>query len=454
MGNEGNKKLTLKEKISYGLGDFGNGFMFDLGQQYLLQFYTDVVGIAASAAGLIFLVTKIFDAFMDPLAGTIIDSRKPGKKGKFRSVMFCSSILLAIMTVITFTNPCKTPTSKLIFAYVTYMLWGLLYSFTNVPYGSLGSVITQDTQERTALSTFRQIGSSGALLITGVVFIPLLSLFGNLRIAYPAVTAIMGLIGIFAFYNTYRNTTEVVVHDPKNEEKITLRTVANAIFHNRALLTIILMTIFSISAYNIKGSMIVYYCKYNLGNAKLVSYVNFFTIGCAVVGVSFTPKLVKIFGKKKTTIIGFLLSTSTDTINFLLPGTHFPIFVVLAAVSYAGISIPNAVTWAFVSDAIDYGEWKNGERREGITYSVFNFSRKIAQAIAGACSGLGLGAVGYIANAKQSAHALLGIKALLLLYPAVSIFLAALVLGVLYNLSDAKFSEIIVELHSKKTVTQ
>lgn len=456
MGNNENKvhcsdkKLTLKEKISYGLGDFGNGFMFDLGQAYLLQFYTDVVGIAASAAGGIFLFTKIFDAFMDPLAGTLIDSRKPDKNGKFRTVMFFSSILLAIMTVITFTNPAKTPGSKLIFAYATYMLWGLLYSFTNVPYGSLGSVITQNTQERTLLATFRQVGSSAALLITGVIFIPLVTLFGNPRIGYPVITAVMGLVGICAFYTTYKNTTEVVIHDPKKEEKITPHTLANAIVHNRALLTLILMTIFSISAYNIKTAMIVYYCKYNLGNARLVAYVNFFTIGCAVAGVAFVPKLVKKFGKKKTTIIGFSMSVIADTINFLLPGTHFVIFIILAAIAFVGVSIPNAITWAFVSDAIDYGEWKTGERREGITYSVFNFSRKIAQSIAGALAGVGLGVVGYVANAKQSAHALLGIRGLLLLYPAFALLIAAIVLGVLYNLSDAKFSEIIAELRARK----
>lgn len=443
------KKLTLKEKISYGLGDFGNGFMFDLGQAYLLQFYTDVVGIASAAAGSIFLVTKLFDAIMDPIAGTIIDSKKPGKNGKFKSTMFISSILLAIMTVITFTNPGRTAGLKLAFAYVTYMLWGVLYSFTNVPYGSLGSVITQDTQDRTALSTFRQIGSSGALLITGVVFMPLISLFGKGRIAYVIVTAIMGLIGVASFYTTYKNTTEIVVHNPKKEEKITMHTVINAVFHNRALIALILMTLFSISAYNIKTQIVVYYCKYNLKNANLVSYVNFFTIGCSVIGVSFLPKLVKTFGKKKTAVMVFLISAVSDAANFLIPGTHFVAFIILATISFMSLSIANGVTWAFVSDTIDYGEWKNGERREGITYSAFNLSRKIAQAIAGSTAGFGLTLVGYVANANQSSSTLLGIKGLLLLYPACAAGVAAIMIGFVYNLSDTKFAKIIGELKAR-----
>ena len=100
-----NVKLSLREKISYGFGDFGNGFMFDLGQSYLTKFFIDTCGISAGAVGGIFAFTKIFDAFMDPLAGSIIDGRKASKSGKFRPVMMISSIILALLTVITFTMP-------------------------------------------------------------------------------------------------------------------------------------------------------------------------------------------------------------------------------------------------------------------------------------------------------------------------------------------------------------
>ena len=99
-------RLTLKEKISYGLGDFGNGFMFDLGQAYLLIFYTDVAGLPGAVAGGVFLFTKIFDAFMDPIAGSFVDGRsRIGRFGRFRPVMMYSSIALAVLTVFTFLTP-------------------------------------------------------------------------------------------------------------------------------------------------------------------------------------------------------------------------------------------------------------------------------------------------------------------------------------------------------------
>ena len=130
----GNTKLSLKEKISYGFGDFGNGFMFDLGQAYLTKFFIDACGIGAGAVAGIFSITKIFDAFMDPIAGSAIDQSKGlGRFGKFRPIMMISSIILGLLTVVTFTMPNVSPSTKIIYAYATYMLWGLVYSFTNVP---------------------------------------------------------------------------------------------------------------------------------------------------------------------------------------------------------------------------------------------------------------------------------------------------------------------------------
>ncbi|MBV4440577.1 MFS transporter [Clostridium tyrobutyricum] len=443
------KRLSLKEKISYGLGDFGNGFMFDLGQAYLLKFYTDVVGLPGVVAGGIFVFSKIFDAFMDPIAGSAVDSRKNiGKNGRFRPVMFYSSIILAILTVVTFFTPDVSSRGKLIYAYVSYMLWGLLYSFTNVPYGSLGSVMTQDVQDRSQLASFRQAGSVGALLITGVIFMPIVTRFSNPKVGFPVAAAIMGTIGVCAFFVTFKNTKESVKIERKNE-KITPRSFATAVFTNKPLLVLILMTVFSISAYNIKTAMIIYFCQYYLGNVSLLPYVNFISIGCSVIGIISMPYLVKKLGKKKTAILGFAMSFIADGLNFILP-VNIVVFTILLSISFIGISIPNGVTWAFVSDVIDYGQWHTGVRREGITYSAFNFSRKVAQSIAGGLSGFGLTLIGYVPNAKQSAGTLFGIKSLLMLYPCIALIIAAIVIGILYSLSDKKYKQIVKDLQDGK----
>ncbi|MCY8959034.1 glycoside-pentoside-hexuronide (GPH):cation symporter [Bacillus atrophaeus] len=445
------KKLSLKEKVSYGFGDFGNGFMFDLGQIYLLKFFTDVAGIPAVNAGSIFLVSKLFAAITDPIVGSAIDYRKNiGPRGKFRPYLLFGSIVLAVLTVLIFVSPDVSITWKLVYAYASYMLWGVAYSFVNIPYGSLGAAITQDAEDRTALSTFRQIGSLGALLITSVIVIPILVQFNNVHIGYPVVMGMMSVIGVAGFYICYRNCKERIIVHEAPKEKFSFTSVAKTFIINKPLLTLVLMTIFSISAYNIKSAMLVYFAQYNLQNVQLMSYMSFIIIGSSFLGVVFLPKLVKRFGKKQTAMIGFSISIAADLANFFLPANVY-LFTILASIAFIGISIPNGITWALVSDIIDYGEWKSGVRKEATTYSLFNFSRKLAQSLSGFLSGVGLSLIGYVPNAAQTADTLTGIKGLLLLYPAIALTCAMLIIGWMYKLTDRQHAEIIKELNSAKT---
>ena len=441
-----NVKLSLREKISYGFGDFGNGFMFDLGQSYLTKFFIDTCGISAGAVGGIFAFTKIFDAFMDPLAGSIIDGRKASKSGKFRPVMMISSIILALLTVITFTMPEIPLSSKIIYGYATYMIWGLVYSFTNVPYGSLASVMTRDVEERSQLATFRQAGSLGAQLIVGVAFVPILMMFSDKRVGYPVAAAVMAVIGIVSFFICFINTKEhIVINREGKSEKASVKDYFKVVFTNRPLLCLILMQLFTISAMNTNNGMMIFFCQYNLGDIALQPKVNGIMIGCSVIGIFSIPFLVKMFGKKKTAITGLVIGIIANGLNFIIP-TNPTTFTVLVTIGYVALAIPNGVTWAFVTDAIDYGHWHTGIRKEGVTYAAFNFSRKIAQSIAALVSAGVLGMTGYVANAQQSAETLLGIKGAMTLYPAVALVLAAIIVGILHNLPDDKYRKVAQDL--------
>jgi GPH family glycoside/pentoside/hexuronide:cation symporter len=441
------KKLTLKEKIAYGIGDLGNGFTFDLGQAYLLNFYTDVCGIGAATAGGVFLFSKIFDAFMDVLAGSFVDKHKASKNGKYRPVMMTSAIFLAFLTVITFIAPDVSVQGKLIYAYASYMIWGLCYSMVNIPYGSLSAAMTQDVHDRTQLASFRQGGSLLALLITGVVFMPIVLLFSDTRWGFPVAAAAVAIIGVMSHAYCYRNTREKV--EATNSEPIKSSDLKHALTKNRPLWILIIMSIFTISAYNIKIAMLIYFCEYNLGDVKLMALINFIIIGSSVVSITSIPKLVKIFGKKKTMLLGFGISIIADIINFLIPSSPIS-FTVLATIAFVAISIPNGIVWALISDIIDFGEWKTGKRAAGVTYAAFSFSRKLAQSISGFSAGLGLSLIGYIPNAIQTQYVLFGIKGLLLLYPAITILIAALIIALWYELTDERCNQIVADLQQRK----
>ncbi|MFD1670794.1 glycoside-pentoside-hexuronide (GPH):cation symporter [Agrilactobacillus yilanensis] len=447
------KKIPVSQKIAYGFGDFGNGFMFDLGQAYLTKFWIDAAGIGAGAVAGIFAFTKIFDAFMDPIAGSIIDNRKNiGKAGKFRPVMMISAIFLGIMTVVTFTMPDLSPTGKIVYAYAVYMIWGLVYSFTNDPYGSLASVMSRNSEDRSFLATSRQVGSVGAQFLTGIAFIPMMTMFGgkNERHGFLIAASIFAVLGVLMFFICFMGTREnVKVHRDKGAQPEGFKDYFKVVFTNGPLFTIILMTLFTISAMNTNNQMMVFFAQYNLGNIGLQPVVNAIMMGTSIVGVFMIPTLTKHFGKRKTAMTCFIIGAAANILNFILP-TNVVTFIILVTVGYTALAIPNGITWAFVSDVIDYGEWHTGMRKEAITYAAFNFSRKIAQSLAALVSAGVLALTGYVANAHQTQKTLTGIKAAMTLYPGVCLLIAALVVGLLYKLSDDRFKKIAEDLDNGK----
>lgn len=444
-------RISLKEKFAYGLGDVGNGFLFDLGQIYLLKFYTDILGLPAIMAGSVFLFTKVFDAFSDISVGTWIDSRRNiGKRGKFRPFMLYGLLPLGLMTMVSFSNPDFTITGKLIFAYVTYMLFGLTYSIVNIPYGSIAASMTQEPIERTSLAAFRQCGSNAALLITTVAFMPIVTSFTDQATGYKAAVGTFAVLGMLITYYCYAHIHERIIVERPKEAKSSLGKSFGALLKNTPLLLLCLVNLFTFSAFNVKLAVQVFYCQYSLNDLSIVPYMGFFSIGCVFLGVFCVSKVVRLLGgKKQAYMLGCGIWAIGDLVNYFFVTTP-TMFIALSCVAFFGSAFVNSLNWALVADAVEYGEWKTGIRSEGIVYSFFTFFRKCSQAVAGFVPGMVLGLVGYVPNAVQTAQALAGIKGLMFIYPSVLAIATILVMGTVYKLSDERFREIVALLKERK----
>lgn len=447
------KKLTFKEKLSYGFGDIGNGLMFDMGQLYLLKFYTDVLGISAYWGGLVFLISKIFDAFADTSVGAFVDSRTNfSKRGKFRPFILWGTVPLALMTVISFLAPDFSDNGKIVWAFITYMGFGLAYSIVNIPYGSLSAAMTQDPIDRASLGSFRAIGSQMALLISGMAVIPIVVQFANKEVGYIVAISVMVIFGIIFHLICYHNTTENVIRAPKNE-KVPLSTLFKALVSNRPLIVLCLAALFMITSSNIRNAVQLYYLEYNLKNPELMSILSLLSIGLAVVGSMFIPTMVKRIGKKNTFMLGLLVCIASDVLNFVLP-TSTATFLTIFSLGNFGLSFALGLPWVMIADSIDYHEWNSGERTEGIVYSTYSFFRKLAQALAGFIPGVALGLIGYVPNIQQSADTLLGLKGLLFLAPAALNIIGLIILFFCYNLTDNLYSKIVADLKERNKDNQ
>ena len=176
-------KVTLKEKIGYGLGDAASSIFWKLFGMYLLFFYTDVFGMPAAAVGTMFLITRIWDSLVDPVVGILAD-RTRTRWGRFRPFILWFAVPFGVLGILTFTTPDFGMTGKIVWAYVTYTLMMMVYSTVNVPYASLLGVISPDPDTRTELSSYRMIFAFlGSILVLTFIepLVHYFSRFGDRR---------------------------------------------------------------------------------------------------------------------------------------------------------------------------------------------------------------------------------------------------------------------------------
>ena len=172
------EKISVREKVGYGIGDAAANFIFQTMLVFQLAFYTDTFGITAAAAGTLFLVVRVWDAIFDPMMGVIAD-RTNTRWGKFRPWVLWTAVPFGIMGFLTFTTPSFSAQGKLVYAYVTYIALMMVYSANNLPYSALSGVITGDLGERTSLSSYRFVFAMSAAFVIQGLALPMVNYFGQ-----------------------------------------------------------------------------------------------------------------------------------------------------------------------------------------------------------------------------------------------------------------------------------
>lgn len=390
--------INVREAAGYMFGDMGNLFVLTFISMYLKVFYTDCLlpGHGASATQIsrdltvLFLVIRLWDAVNDPLWGMLVDVRKPSKNGKFRPYLRTVAVPLGLATVICFLNlqnVVQSYTILLIFAYLSYCLQGMMYTGMNIPYGSLASAITDDPDGRTLLSTTRAIGSGvGGAAVTlvaqkfiyddGTTLNPKKTFLAAVVLATLSITAYM-----VCFY-----TTKERVHYAPEKKKLDVKRTYGALFRSRPFLTVTVAGMM-ISGLLQFGSFNQYLTKNYFGNSDLSILLTMATYAPMVLLMLFIPKLSKRFGKKELCTAGLCLAVGASAVLCLIgPNetlrTHAAPFIICNFGVGAGYSFLSILTWAIVTDVIDYQENVTGQKSESAIYAVYTFSRKLGQTLA------------------------------------------------------------------------
>ena len=443
------KKLTLRSYFGYAAGDLANNLAFSLQALFLLIYYTNVVGLNPAAIATMFLVVRVWDAFADLAAGRLVDITNT-RWGKFRPYLLFASLPLLLSSVALFTVPnFDSTTAKYIYAYVTYALLGFLYSLTNIPFGSLATAMTQDPVERSRLGIWRSVGPILGILVLVVVIAPQITRYRTeperLQSFLTIVTIVFAVVGYALYLFCFASCKEQVAHDSK---PVTIKETVATVRQNRPLLILCVSNlVFLTGIFGLQAAQ-AYFATYILGNSSQLIWMVLATSASTFVAVPVVPRFVARIGKKNTFLIGAAGLVVMGTWIFFMPAD---LLVVVISFFAFGLfqNLSMSLLFAFEADAVEFGEYKTGKRTEGATYAIYSFFRKVSQAVAGAVAGYALALGGFVARAQeQSDSALLSIRGLVGLGPAIFALLGALIF-LAYPLTDTRFREIVRELHAR-----
>lgn len=447
--------LSFTEKLGYGLGDSASNFFFQVFNIFLLYYYTDVFGLSPAAVGTMFLVTKVVDAFTDPVMGIIAD-RTDTRWGKFRPYLFWAAIPYGLLGYAMFANPDLSDTGKLIYAYATYTLMMLAYTAINVPYGALMGVISPSSDERLKVASYRFICAFSAAWLIGTFVTPLKALLGGGDEAegFRITMMIFSVVSIALFWVTFATTRERVKPPPMESSlKEDLRAVAG----NLPWIVMLVSGVFTLAQVAVKAGAQVYFLKYFVGDdgeplflifdktAVFISLSTFAFIG----GVFMTRLLNRYFEKRSLLITLNILGALSAIPLFLIPPDQYWLLVAFACLGQFIAGPGPALVFAMYADCADYGEYKTGRRTTGLIYSAGGFAAKFGLALGAGLSGFLLAGVGFVANAEQTDTAMLGIRLMYTLYPAVLLILGTASLF-FYRLSDKEVRDIERELDARR----
>lgn len=458
-------KLRSSEKIGYALGDCAANFVFQTQLIFLMSFYTDVFGIAAASVGTMFLVSRLFDAFTDPVMGAIAD-RTNTRWGKYRPWVLLTAVPFAVFFVLAYTTPDLSPAGKLVWAYVTYNLLMLLYTANNIPYSALTGVLTADPDERTSLVSWRFLLAMTAAFLVQTFTPDLVDWFGTSdnggavddARGYQLTMAMWAGIAVVFFIITFLTTRERVQPDPAM--KTSLLQDLSDLFRNPTWIALAIATVLVFFYLAMRGSVTPYYFNYyvsqqepvGIGALRLqpMGWFNGLGLLASMVGILFAKPLSMKFGKRNT-FAGAILATAALTATFyFVPGNSLPLLFGLQMILQLvyGISIP--LLWAMMADVADFTEWKTRRRATAMTFAATVFALKLGLSLGGATTGWLMESFGYVANAtSQSAQTIDGIRALMSFGPALAFVAAAAALG-FYGIGRREEVEMGVELAERR----
>jgi len=440
-------KTSLKTRLGFGVGEFSSSIFFTVTSFWLMNFLTDEVRLSAALAGTALLVGKIWDAIIDPFIGHISD-RTRTRWGRRRPYLLFFSIPFGIAFVIMFTNPgIPDQIGKFIWAMLIYTILCIVYSFTNIPYNALLPELSDDYNERTSISGFKQVFAVFGTLLGAGAALPIMGLFATRTAGFTGMAAVFGFLGTISLLVTFFSVREPSHGIQPVAERIwkSLKDV----FTNRPYLLLLASWFTNSMAVAVAESMLIYYYKYIFQDEYAVTLAMISLLVATILTFPLWIWISKKIGKKGAYLIGMSLTiVAVLVIAFTADLIGVNSTLVLMILAGVGFGAHYVLPWSMVPDTIEYDYACSGVRREGIYYSLWTFVIAFGGALAGFIVGQGLEIFEYIPDIVQSARSILGIRLLIGPIPAALFLLGNLAIA-FYPLTRKRYEEIQAQIRER-----
>lgn len=448
------RPFGVKDEIGYVFGDMAGSFVNLFVDAYFLIFCTSVLGISAGWMGTLFLVARLWDAINDPIMGSFPDRWMIGKSGdKFKPWIKIFMIPLALSGVLCFLNVPLEGIALHAYVAFAYVLYGMSYTGTSMPFGAMASVVSDDPIQRSKLSRARSIGGT-IVGIVGLSIVPVVCFDKQSNILpgrFTLIAVVFGVLSIISYFVLLNLTQERIRQNVEKAEKFNYGKVLKATVHNRPLIGVMVATLGSMLFITGSNQVRSYIFKEYYARTDVMSIISLATIPILVICFPLVPKLVAKFGKKTTLMAAIISSTIFSVIPVVMEIKNVYVYSALVVLGTIGQTVFTMLIWALVTDCLDYSEWKFHERSDGSMYSLYTFSRKIGSTIASTGVSFGLAAIGFVSgsNVVQTAEAVNGIYFLVNIIPVVTCALELIGVGLIFNLNKETTEQMYAELKAK-----
>ncbi|WP_286793228.1 glycoside-pentoside-hexuronide (GPH):cation symporter [Microbacterium sp. UBA3394] len=446
-----------RDKVGYLFGDLGNDFLFIFASAYLLVFYTNVAGLNPAHVGTLFLLTRLLDAFTDVFWGRFLDRHTPSRAGRFRVWIGRAAPLLVVASALLYVPFISewTYTAKLVYAVVTYILWGsVFYTMVNISYGSLASVVSGVPAHRASLSVFRGVGANIAALF--VALVPPLVIYATVdgvSQVLPGAFFVTGLVfsaAALVFYVFCYSLVRERVHAQPVEGR-SFGQLLRSLAGNRALIALMAGNLTLMLASLLTGSMAAYLWLNYFNKGALSGPAQFAQYLPALLIAPVAPLLASRIGKRETLVVALAATSALYLLLYVLHTDSPWVFIVLTLLAGVGLGLFNLLVWAIIGDVIDHEEVRSGERDDGTVYAVNTWARKLGLALAGGLGGYALSLVGFQSGqTEQSAATIEGIYTVATLVPGILYAVVAAIFLFWYPLSRARVAANVATLAERR----